>query len=185
MTKYRLTDQRKLVFLKKLSETGSPIAAAAAATPWSQHRQGGVATFRDEARRDPQFAAAWERAQQAALAAVESEIVRRAMQPPQKPIWAQGEVKGWTEDRASSDKLLLRLASKLDPSWREHTTVDANVAVQAALLAISPQDVLLLASGEQETLLALVEKIAAARGEKESNDELPRLLAGSTAGTAS
>jgi len=179
--KYPLTDRRKAAFLKALSVTGSPIAAASAATPWSEHRQCGVATFRDEVRRDPEFAAAWERARQEALAAVENEIVRRAMQPPSRPVWANGEIKGWTEDRNSSDKLLLRLAARLDPAWRERTTLDTNVTVQAEVLAISPQDVLLLERDEQETLLALIGKIADARG-KEA-DGLPALLVGSTPGT--
>ena len=175
MRKYRLTDERKAVFLKTLAATGSPTAAASEATPWSQHRHGGVATFRDEARRDPAFAASWERAMQAALATVEREIVRRAMEPPKRPIWENGAVKGWVEDRASSDKLLLRVAAKLDPAWRERTTVDANLAIQAEMLTVSPQDVLLLAYDEQQALLALVEKITVAREEKGIEGEVPRL----------
>lgn len=85
--RHPLTEDRKRVFLQALAATGSPIAAASAATPWSTHCQGGVATFRDEARRDPEFADAWERARQEALAEVEKEIYRRAMHPPERPVW--------------------------------------------------------------------------------------------------
>jgi hypothetical protein len=180
MRKYRLTEERKAVFLKALAVTGSPTAAAAEATPWSKHRHGGVATFRDEARRDPEFAASWERAMQAALAAVEREIVRRAMEPPKRPIWENGVLKGWVEDRASSDKLLLRVAAKLDPAWRERTTLDANVSVHAEVLTVTPQDVLLLAYDDQEALLALMEKIALVREERGIEVEVPRLPATGT-----
>lgn len=177
--KHRLTQQRRQLFLQELARTGSPIAAAAHATPWSTHKQGGVSSFRDHARRDPEFAAAWERAVHHALAAVEGEIVRRAMSPPKRPVWERGEVKGWVEDRNSSDKLLLRLAARLDPAWRERTSVDANVTVEASVLAIAPGDILYLAPSEQELLKDLLCKIADARGEQEEHDDanVPRLPA--------
>jgi len=172
------TEDRRHIFLKALAETGSPIAAASAATPWSTHKQGGVATFRDLARRDPEFAAAWERAKQEALGSVEREIHRRAMEPPRRPVWEKGQVKGWVEDRSSSDKLLLRLAARLDPAWRERTGVDTNVTVQGTMLAITPEDILLLAQSEQEIFMNMLRKIADGR-EEEGPDEVPRLPEGS------
>ena len=178
MTRYPLTEERKQLFLKVLSETGSPVAAASAATPWSEHKQGGLNTFRDEARRDLAFAEKWERARQEALAAVEQEIVRRAMEPPTRAIWHKGELVGYTEDRNSSDKLLLRLAARLDPGWRERTTVDANVTMSGIILAIRPSDVLTLNPSEQHTLLDLLEKIADKKGEP---DEISRLRSGDDA----
>lgn len=181
--RHELTEERKAIFLKTLAATGSPIAAASAATPWSTHVQGGVATFRDAARRDPEFATAWERARQEALAEVELEIFRRAMHPPERPVWHQGEVKGFVEDRNSSDKLLLRLAARLDPAWCEHTSIEQNVTVQASVLNIMPQDILLLASAEQELFLDLLRKIADARGD--DADAVPELSAGSADRTAS
>lgn len=162
---YPLTDARKELFLKVLAETGSPVAAASAATPWAEGKQGGLNTFRDEARRDLAFAEKWERAKQEALAIVEQEIHRRAMQPPTRAIWHKGELVGYTEDRNSSDKLLLRLAARLDPAWRERTTIDANVTTAGIILAIRPSDVLTLNSTEQHTLLDLLEKIAEKKGE--------------------
>jgi hypothetical protein len=180
---HALTEDRKTIFLKTLAATGSPIAAASAATPWSTHRHGGVATFRDEARRNPEFAAAWECARQQAIAEVETEIYRRAMHPPERPVWHQGEVKGFMEDRNSSDKLLLRLAARLDPAWREHTSIEQSVTVQASVLNIMPQDILLLARVEQELFVDLLRKIAEARGEDANG--VPELPAGSADSTAS
>ncbi len=182
ITRHPLTEDRKTIFLQVLATTGSPIAAASAATPWSTHKQGGVATFRDEARRDAEFAAAWDRARDEALAEVEKEIYRRAMHPPQRPVWHKGEVKGWVEDRHSSDKLLLRLAARLDPSWRERTSIDQNVTVQGTILNISPIDILLLARPEQELLMNLLGKIADAR--EEESDEVPKLPTGRGDNTA-
>ena len=182
ITRHPLTEDRKTIFLQALAATGSPIAAASAATPWSTHKQGGIATFRDEARRDLEFAAAWDRARDEALAEVEKEIYRRAMQPPQRPVWHKGEVKGWVEDRHSSDKLLLRLAARLDPGWRERTSVEQTVTVQGVMLSISPQDVLLLARTEQEVFVEMLRKIADARGEE--SDEVPELPAGNIDGPA-
>ena len=180
---HALTEDRKTIFLKTLAATGSSIAAASAATPWSTHSRGGVNTFRDEARRDPEFAAAWQRAQEQALAEVEQEIYRRAMNPPERPVWHQGEVKGFVQDRNSSDKLLLRLAARLDPAWREHTSLEQNVTVQASVLNIMPQDILLLGRVEQELFVDLLCKIAEARGEV--TDAIPELPAGSTDSAAS
>lgn len=175
MTRYPLTEGRKELFLKVLSETGSSVAAASAATPWAEGKQGGLNTFRDEARRDLEFAAKWERAKQEALAVVEQEIHRRAMEPPTRAIWHKGELVGYTEDRNSSDKLLLRLAARLDPAWRERTTIDANVTTSGIILSIRPTDVLTLSPSEQHTLLDLLEKIADKKGE---HDEVPRLRSG-------
>lgn len=172
---YPLTEARKQLFLKVLAETGSPVAAASAATPWAEGKQGGLNTFRDEARRDLEFAEKWERAKQEALAAVEQEIHRRAMEPPTRAIWHKGELVGYSEDRNSSDKLLLRFAARLEPAWRERTTIDANVTTAGIILAIRPSDVLTLDRSEQRTLLDLLEKIADRKGE---SDEVPRLRSG-------
>ena len=183
VSRYPLTEERKTIFLKTLAATGSAIAAASAATPWSTHPAGGINTFRDEARRDPEFAAAWQRAQEQALAEVEQEIYRRAMNPPERPVWHQGEVKGFVEDRNSADKLLLRLAARLDPAWREHTSIEQSVTVQASVLNIMPQDILRLAREEQEMFVELLRKIADARGEVA--DGVPELSAGSADNAAS
>jgi hypothetical protein len=94
-------------------------------------------------------------------------------------VWERGEVKGWVEDRNSSDKLLLRLAARLDPAWRERTSVDANVTVEASVLAIAPGDILYLSTRDQEMLKDLLGKIADARGEQEGQNDtdVPRLPA--------
>ncbi len=87
---HALTAERKKVFLETVEETGSNVAAAQAATPWTTGEHGGLSTFRDERRRDPKFAMAWERAMEAALARVEAEIMRRAMTPTRRPVFSRG-----------------------------------------------------------------------------------------------
>ena len=162
----RLTAARKKAFLAALRKTGSVLRAASIATPWAQGAQRGAQTFRDERIRDPEFAAAWDAALEAVLGSVEEEIVRRAMEVPKRPVWERGEVRGWVEDRAASDRLLLRLAAKLDPTWRERTAVDQNVSVAGAVLTIRPVDVMLLQAPDQTVLLGLLEKIADAKGQR-------------------
>jgi hypothetical protein len=93
-----LTDERKQTFLKVLAETGSPSAAAHAATPWSTCPKGGIATFGQARKRDLVFSDAWDRAMDAATAKVEAEVMRRAMTPTKRPIFSKGELKGYTED---------------------------------------------------------------------------------------
>ena len=170
-----LTPERKAAFLDVLGRTGSVVQAAAAATPWATGAQGGAQTFRDERFRDPEFSAAWDAALEAVLGAVEEEIVRRAMEVPRRPVWERGEVKGWVEDRNSADKLLLRLAAKLEPAWRERTSVDQSVTVQGVILSIAPMDVMLLSAADRHVFLDLLEKISVAKGE---TDEVSRLPAG-------
>ena len=173
-----LTPERKSAFLDVLGRTGSVVRAAAAATPWATGVQGGAQTFRDERLRDPEFSAAWDAALEAVLGAVEEEIVRRAMEVPRRPVWERGEVKGWVEDRNSADKLLMRLAAKLEPAWRERTSVDQSVTVQGVILSIAPMDVMLLPKADRQVFLGLLEKISAAKGE---DDEVQRLPAGGKA----
>lgn len=104
------------------------------------------------------------------------------MVPPRRPVWHRGEVKGFVEDRTSSDKLLLRIAERLDPSWSPRSVVDQHVTLQGAVLAVRPEDILHLSPAEQDAFVAMLGKIADARGE--DDDDVPRLLAGSDAGKA-
>lgn len=177
-----LDEERKKVFLKELARTGSMIIAARAASPHCIGDKGGVSSFDGLCKTDLEFATAVQEAKEHALAGVENEIHRRAMQPPRRPVWERGRVKGWVEDRNSSDKLLLRLAARLDPAWRERTSVDANINVQGTMLAITPGDILLLAAAERELFVEMLRKIADARGE--DDDEIPQLPGGSGADSA-
>jgi hypothetical protein len=167
----KLTEARKKVFINVLRETGSTGAAAKAATPWSKASQGGLSTFLDEKRRNPTFAAEWQRAEEDFLGEVEAEIRRRAMEPPIKPVFSRGVKVGEFEDRHSSDRMLLRLASKLDPVWRERSVHHQQVEVRGAVLSISPSDVLLLSEPQQQTLLDLLQVIAHKKGDTPPHEE--------------
>lgn len=81
-----LTDERRRIFLETLAKTDSPTAASAAATPWAAAGTCGTSTFYDEQKRNAEFAAAWRAAEEQALATVESELMRRALEPTTRPV---------------------------------------------------------------------------------------------------
>jgi hypothetical protein len=128
-----LTEARIAIFLEKLAESRSPSYSASCATPWAQGKDGGANTLYDERRRDPAFAAAWDRAEQHFLGRVESAITKRALEPPTRPHFDKnGTLIGTSEDRNSSDRLLLRLAARHDRAWSERSTVEHEQALVAA-----------------------------------------------------
>jgi len=168
-----IDERRKQLFLDELQLTGSVTAAARAASPHTVGHDGGLSGFTSLAQRDADFAASMEAAKERALGAVEKEIHRRAMHPPRRPIWHRGEVVGEYEDRSSSDRLLLRLAEKLNPDdWAPSSCVQTEVDIRGVMLAICPEDVLRLEPEEQATFVGLLDRIAALRGEEEVNTEL-------------
>lgn len=169
--KLPITDERRTIFLDTLRSTGSFSAAARAASPHALDRHGAHSGFRGLMERDPEFAAQVEQARHDALGAVEAEIHRRAFEPPRRPVFSRGEVVGDWEDRGSSDRLLLRLAEKLDPEgWAPQSRIksEVDVNVRGVMLAIRPQDVLLLPTDEQQTFVQLLGRIADLRGEPEA-----------------
>ncbi len=172
-----IDEGRKQLFLEELSRTGSVTAAARAASPHSVGHDGGLAGFSGLAQRDLNFAGAIEGAKEKALGDVEKEIHRRAMSPPKRPVWHRGEIVGEYEDRNSSDKMLLRLAEKLNPDgWAPQSRVKTEVDVHGVMLAICPEDVFLLEPSEQTTFIQLIDRIADLRGEeKDGTKSLPQL----------
>lgn len=174
--KFPMTDQRKAVFLKTLAETGSVAAACRAASPHSEYGRAAKSTFNDLRRKDPEFAQAWDDAVSDALAEVESELMRRAMEPAKSPVTDRsGRVVGFREDRLSSDRLLLRIASRLDPeAWAERRRQDTHVTGEIqhnAHLMLKPADVLLLDEPDRAKLIELLETI-----EQRRNGDDPRRI---------
>lgn len=176
----KMTDERKNVFLKVLAETGSTTAAASAATPWAEERHGGLQSFRDERKRDPAFSEDWSRAEESALAAVEAEIMKRAMSGSHRPIVSQGRVVA--HEVTHDNKLLLAVARKLAPeSWTERRQLEHGGKIEHqhdhrhahAVAVLEPRDVLRLPDAEQQQLLSLIEKIEEAKG---NHDEQPKQL---------
>ena len=173
---------RRRIFLDHLAKGASLVTAARAASPHCTGHDFGLGGFTALARRDPEFAAEMEQAQLAALGEVEDEIRRRAMNPPTRPVWHKGELVGHYEDRSSSDRLLVRLAERLDPDhWAPQSKIksEVDVVVRGAMLAIQPHDVMLLDDADQEAFVRLLTKIADRRedpnlvslGRTEANDD--------------
>jgi hypothetical protein len=180
-----LTPERRRAFLEALRATGSPVAAARAATPKGTGEQAGYSTFNRLRRADPTFAREWEDALADALATIESEIVRRAFDPPRRPVFDGGQVVGWVEDRNSSDRLLLRAAQKLNPDWAERRHITGELAHSHAhdhehrfTFSLKPEHLGLLDEPDKAELVRILSLIHERLPKETPNGrpELPRQL---------
>lgn len=162
-----IDDTRRQVFLDHLRQYGIATAAAKAASPHASERHGAVAGFRQHAKRDPEFAAAWEAALEEAREHVEMELHRRAVVGWEEPVYQRGELVGSVTK--FSDRLLELRAKGLMPERyaveRRDVNVKGSVAHAHVGVAITPQDLLALNESEREQLSTLLEKVADARGE--------------------
>lgn len=159
-----ITPERQALFLEVLAKTGSVNAACRATATEDHGPRAGKSSWHDHRRRNPKFAEAWDNALIDALGTVEDEIMRRAMNPAKTPVTnRKGDVIGEREDRLSSDRLLLRMASRLDPeAWAERRRQDSHVTGEIrhqAQLALAPADILVLPEAKQRVLIALLEEI--------------------------
>lgn len=160
----KVTEKRKAEFLRVLRATGSPAAAARAATPWSSRRRGGYSTFRDLRKRDVAFARAWDEAMAEMIGSVEAEVVKRAMNPVMRPVYSKGELVDHVAEY--DNKLLLRLAEKLNPAdWIPNQRVQHSGAVthQHGHLVLAMEDLMLLEEEQQDALVGLLQMIAERR----------------------
>ena len=158
-----IDENRKRIFLEHVAKGTSLVKASKAASPHCTGHDCGLGGFTSLAKRDPEFGAAIEAAHAVALGDVEDEIRHRAMNPPKRPVWHKGEMVGSYEDRNSSDRLLVRLAEKLDPdNWAPQSKIksEVNVNVRGVMLAIKAEDVLLLDPKEQDVFTQLLATIA-------------------------
>jgi hypothetical protein len=155
-----ITKARRDKFLEVLADTGSVAAASRAASPHS--RRGARRSFEDFRARDPDFAKAWDDAVTTSLGKVESEIMRRARTPTKRPIFSRGELVG--EEDVFDNKLLLALARKMSPEWREsrHLSVEGSVDHnhRHAHLQLSLDDIQLLPPARANLLLDLLGELA-------------------------
>lgn len=79
---------------------------------------------------DPQFAAAEKAVMETVSDILESEILRRALDGVQKPIFGKGGVVLGVET-TYSDTLLLAAAKRVDPTWREKQTIEIKEGTHA------------------------------------------------------
>ncbi len=173
-----VTPERRRKFLEVLAEIGSPVEAARQATPWGTGRQAGYHTFRRLRERDPTFAEDWADALAVALARIEREIVNRAMNPPRRPVYESGKVVGWVEDRNSSDRLLLRVAQRLDPTWAERRHHDVQGEVRHEhnhrhSFRLRAEHVMLLDEPDRELLVGLLDNMYDRMEENHGRRALP------------
>lgn len=125
-----LSDERKAAFLAELSRHGIASRAARAASPHTESPSGCLSTFKDERQRDPEFAAAWEEAVDAARADIEHEIYRRAQEGYDEPVFGgkfREQVVGTV--RRYSDRLLELRARALLPAYRDAASLNVNKRV--------------------------------------------------------
>lgn len=161
--------ERRATYLRVLSETGSHVEAARCATPHgTSATKPGYTTFMRLRRTDPEFAQACEDARAVALAAIESEIKRRAFNPPQRPVFDDGRVVGWVEDRRSSDNLLLRLAERIEPEWAQRRSHEVSgridhthaAAAHPFAFVLTPENIALLSAERRDALVDILSELA-------------------------
>jgi hypothetical protein len=112
----KVTPEKKLAFLSVLAATCNVTASAEAA---GIHRKTAY-EWRDE---DPEFAAAWERAKDMGVEALEDEAHRRAFQGFDKPVYQGGAMVGTV--REYSDTLSIFLLKAHKPTrYRENTRME-------------------------------------------------------------
>jgi hypothetical protein len=165
---YRITDVRRETFLQVLSETGSFAAASRAASPHSKDRHGAASTFKQLMQRDTEFTSAVDEARSQALGRLEAEMIRRAVEGVERPIFQKGELVG--HEKVHSDGLLMFALRACDPekyNEKRQVEVKGDVTHRVVGLIISPQDLLSLDRNDRSALEGILEKIADARGEKE------------------
>jgi hypothetical protein len=120
-----MTADRKARFLGELRMSGNVYGAARAATPWAQTTRP-ISGFYDLRRTDPEFKAAWDTALDDFKAAIDQEIVRRAVDGYETS--RTGDDGKTTTTTHYSDSLLIMLAKRHCPEYRDKVTVDADVA---------------------------------------------------------
>ena len=173
-----VTPARAATFLATLRKTGSLSAAAAAASPHlmaKEKTRGGIASFREYARRNPDFAADVEAALTAIKGEMEALVFERARTPDEKPLFnpKTGELHYAVDHRNANDMLKLWLASHDPTKWapKQSIRTDATVThvgggslLGGAQWVIRPDDILLLDDpADQRHLIDLLSKIEDSR----------------------
>lgn len=156
-TRLEMTEERREVFIQALRTNGGNVTAAAAtASPNSLSKSNpGYSSFRALMAREPEFASQVQETMDHVRDDVFAEIYRRAMKGVQEPIVQKGEQAVMADGTPAwitrhDNRLLLRLASRLDPAWsekvsHEHSgTVQHEVMTMAELNALSVEELELI-----------------------------------------
>ena len=150
-----MTEERRDLFLTTLRSSGGNFShAAAQASPNSLAKprsKPGVASFKALMARDAEFSAAVAETLEHVKDDVFAEIYRRAMEGTKEAVIQKGEQAVMATGEPAwitryDNRLLLRLAAKLDPSWSETRniqysgTVEHKVMTMEEMESMSPED---------------------------------------------
>lgn len=128
-----LTAKRKATFLAELARVGVATRAAKAASPDAIGT--GLQTFKDERKRDAEFARQWDDALAQHSGDLVAELYRRAMVGDQIPIQnAKGDLIGWRSIR--SDKLLLEAVRAHAPMFTPRSVSEVTAKVSNVPLGL-------------------------------------------------
>lgn len=129
-----LTAKRKATFLTELARHGVFARAARVASPHTA--TGACATFREEARRDPEFAAQVTEAREQADGDLLVELHRRAVEGVVEDVYGpKGEVVG--QRRRMSDRLLIeKLRSRFPQEFAQRSVVEQDSTVKVKSLGL-------------------------------------------------
>ena len=183
-----MTPERKDLFLAALRESGGNFSAAAAAvSPRSLAKarsKPGYSSFKLAMANDPEFASQVQETLETVKADVFAEIHRRAMHGVAEPVYQKGErVQDVDSDgnpipatiTRYDNRLLLRLAAKLDPEWSEtrNITHSVNHDGHQTAMQISPSDLKALSADQKVHLKGILATIRASRGETPALEHQP------------
>ncbi len=151
-----LTAKRKALFLSELAKHGVFVRAARVASPESL--TGAVATFREHARANPEFAAQIAEAIEAADGELLVELHRRAVEGvPTDVRGPNGQVVG-TYRRVSDRLLVEKLRSRFPRDFATHTVSEITAKVKNEPLGLAE-----LTAAEQDKLREVLESALARR----------------------
>ena len=152
----RLTKARKTEFLRVLRETGIVRRAAAAASP---HGKGSFQTFYDERQRNPEFAAEWDSALDAAIGDVEAALRQSAMEGDVFEKFNSEGVLVSRQVRRPDVKAIQMFLSARCPEYRQQRVVEAKVDADVKVeTKTAPADLSNLNDDELAQLERLVAK---------------------------
>lgn len=176
-----LTEQRKRAFLDELARHGVAAEAARVASPHSQERHGCLSTFRAERARDPEFAADWDAALEAADARLLKEAHRRAVEGVERGVFQKAQRvldhdgKPATELQYSDRLMELLLKSRFPNEFIERRAIEHSGQLDHTHrgLILTGHDLLALNAEERRQLMGILEKVAEHRGELPAPTDQP------------
>lgn len=159
-----LTAKRKAIFLTELAKHGVLARAARVASPNSM--TGACATFREEGKRDPEFAKQIAEAREQADGDLLVEMHRRAVEGTSEPIFGPNGQQIGSKRRYSDRLLLEKIKSRFPADFAQRSVSEVNATVQAR---VEPMGLDKLSPESRADLRRILERELA-----RDTDDLPR-----------